>query len=796
MKLIGKGMAAALLCLAAAAIAQPPTPAPRPSDAASGEAAKVSGVSDALPPPANVPGLTAANLSNPDFTRAIIVDAVGPGLKSADAIKELVAKTRDAGFNTIIAQIRAYGDGFYNSAIVPKAPGIAADLDPLSVLMTEAKAGDKPLKVYAMVVTYRVWSKSRGTAPENHVAGAHPDWITETADGVRELGDDKTELWLDPGVSEAQDHLALLAVDLVKNYKVDGIVLDRMRYPDNTLKAGYNAKAVERYNKEKSKSGKPDAKDPDWVAWRRQQVTDGVKKIRDAVKGARPDVLVIANSVTYGEAPANGDAYRKSSAAYAGVLQDWVGWAADGIIDANLLMDYKAAERNAADFDAWKNFAVENRGKAKVIVGVGGWLNLPRYTLAMTVDAIMDPNVSGIGISSYHDPAKTKDLASAAFSGFKLIFDPATLNPKAPEITALLAQKDANALGRLDRLAALIPGTTPEAPPLSAANTQMPSLPTDTAAAPVATPAGQVTALPSLSAISPASTPAASAPEPGAKMPSLGEAAAAPAAPAAPGTGLPSLGEAASAQPAPGTAMPSLGAIPQEALVPPPAAPVSSLPSLTSISSGQPAPPSAPETAPEATLPPRMSSLPPISGQPSAVSTRPSEVPGLPPVLGSSRQPVATPNPDLGQTNYVPASRMASDKPTPKPFVAPTITVPTGKAQPAAATGAAIGLRMGDSIPMSTTAAAKPDYSSESIFVPRRETVGMRDYAPREGRKPITAPTAVPTGAADVILLNNGKQFTGRVVERGRLWTIQLDNGSTIKIAGDKVADVRAGAGM
>ena len=210
--------------------ATPALPTPAPASAASGE--------------------FQSNLSNPEFVRGMWVDALGPALRSADTIKKLVKDCRDSGFNAVFAQIRVGGDALYETKLVPRFLAIPADLDPLKTLIAEARGGDKPLQVYAVFVTFRAWTLDAGPVPAGHVAANHPDWLTESEDGSTSVGDEKNELWLDPGVTEVQDHLADVVADLVRNYDVDGVVLDRLRYPEVSQKIGYSKAAVERFNKE------------------------------------------------------------------------------------------------------------------------------------------------------------------------------------------------------------------------------------------------------------------------------------------------------------------------------------------------------------------------------------------------------------------------------------------------------------------------------------------------------------------------------------------------------------------
>ena len=684
---------------------------------------------DTLPPPAIVAGGTATNLANPDFERAMIVDSAGSALRSADAIKKLVAECRDNGFNTIIAQVRSYGDAFYTSSLVPKAAGLSADFDPLRTLITEAHAGPKPVKVVPMFVTFRVWSERPNVAvPDNHVSKKNPLWLTQNVDGATKLGDDGTELWLDPAIPEVQEHLALVAVDLVRNYEVDGILLDRMRYPDSTLKCGYSAAAVERFNKETGKSGKPTPNSPEWEAWRRDRVTETLKKIREAVKAAKPSLPVSVNSVAYGTPPATAADFAAKSDAFKRVFQDWVGWCQAGLVDTNYLMDYKSAERNGADFINWARFGIANRGKARVVVAVGGWLNKPALTAAMMLVPVFDPAAGGVAVSSYNSPGPTGVPPKDAFAVFAQVLNAPAVAAKAPQISGALAQGGADGAGALNAIAlaaGLSPSTADPAavglPALSAALQQPPA------------PAG----MPGLNA-------AAAQPTPPPGMPDLN------AAQPTPVSGLPQLPPVAATTPAPSVGdVPAVG--PSEML---------DHSELTMPSLQQAA-------APTPSLSPVMSTK--MSGVPADIA---------------NRKVINIPTGAVGETNFRGPVAAEPGAYNPAKYEAPKLS--PEKAQ-----------KGWEQSPMSSPQREKTDYSEpDSIFVPKQKTVGLHDYAKTGARARVSAVETPAAGNLEVIVLNSGKQFVGTVVERGPMWTVQLPNGSTVKLPGGRVSQSRPADAM
>jgi hypothetical protein len=452
-------------------------------------------------------------------------------------------------------------------------------------------------------------------------------------------------------------------------------------------------------------------------------VTATLKKVREAVKGARSNVVVAANSITFGAGPQNLDEYRRSDA-FARTLQDWVSWCQDGLIDVNVLMNYKQAERFAADYDRWARFALDQAGKARVVVAVGAWLNEPRYSAAMMLQPILDPRAGGVAVSSFHSPAKAGFDPAQALDAFRKVLDPVYVGSRSKEIAAVPEGDAATALVRLTGLAAALGlGTAP----------------TDASAA----------ALPSLaSAALPPLVPAQSSqpsqpPQSGLPMlPPLSAPASSPAPSALPPLSMPSL--------APALATPT-----PSPMMPPPQQPAMDQSEMSM-------PPFAAAAAPTPNfMPPRGAALPPDLASRSSVN--------IPMVTGESNwQGGAIPG-----TGY-----------RPRPFEAPKINpdADVSRLEPP---------------PMAAPVTMKRDLSNpDSIFVPRTQPAGMKNYASREGRSPISARSAPASTPLEVIVLGNGKQFVGRILDRAEQVTIQLENGGTIKIPADRVVETRPAAGM
>lgn len=174
------------------------------------------------------------------------------------------------GLNTVIAQVRPFGDALYRSSLFPWShlctgvQGQDPGFDPLDVLLTEAHA--RGLSLEAWVNPYRLRS-SVSMPPvlaESSLLNTHPEWVCTVNEGA----------YLNPAISEAADYVVQGVAELVQNYAVDGIHFDDYFYPttDPSIDAAQFAASGE----------------TDLTAWRRANVTRLVKAAHDAVKAADP----------------------------------------------------------------------------------------------------------------------------------------------------------------------------------------------------------------------------------------------------------------------------------------------------------------------------------------------------------------------------------------------------------------------------------------------------------------------------------------------------------------------------
>ncbi len=316
--------------------------------------------------------------------RGLWVDAFGPGFKTPQQVTQLVSDAQKMHLNALFVQIGRRFDCYCNRSSLPRAedPDLAPNFDPLADLLEKAhKSG---IQVHAWIITTAMWNQ--GTAPKNpkHAFNLHGpnargpnNWVDLKFDGSSKGGAD---WYADPGNPAAAAYITSMYTSIVKNYAVDGIQFDRVRYPDyneiGKASWGYNPAALERFRQETGFKGTPGIGEASWLEWRRQQVTNLVRRTALEVKAIRPDLWVSAATITYLEGPADFAEWQRSRT-YNEVLQDWATWTMEGYLDLNVMMNYKndAIPEQAAWFDGWNNFGALMRGNGFVASGTAIYLN-------------------------------------------------------------------------------------------------------------------------------------------------------------------------------------------------------------------------------------------------------------------------------------------------------------------------------------------------------------------------------------------------------------------------------------
>ena len=382
--------------------------------------------------------------------RGFWVDTFNTLLNNHADVAAVVDRAVAANANTIFAQVRRRGDSWYLNSLEPPADRtpIQPGFDPLQDLIVEAHG--RGLEVHAYVIANAIWGRAPNLFPPehpDHVFNRHggydpatntitpgPDnWLTRTLipDGTagitlqgHRFGND---FYIDAGHPDAARYTVEVLTHLVRNYDVDGLHLDRIRYPEigvtgqtptTGTSIGYNSTSIARFQRRyavAADSPPPAQNDPRWNQWRRDQVTNLVRRIYLDAVAIRPRLKISGSFIAFGSGPLTESGWL-SAEAYWRVYQDWRAWTEEGIIDMAIPMIYQrehvAPGRTA--FDRWNEWVRNHQYARSAIMGVGSFLNSVEGTLPQ-VRRALEPSALGnrnIGVTFFS--MATSNVAVAA----------------------------------------------------------------------------------------------------------------------------------------------------------------------------------------------------------------------------------------------------------------------------------------------------------------------------------------------------------------------------------------------
>ncbi|MDP2927967.1 MAG: family 10 glycosylhydrolase [Candidatus Omnitrophota bacterium] len=323
---------------------------------------------------------------NPTVARGIWV-SVFSGKKmlySEEGVHNLIAQCNKAKINEIYLQIFQSGNAYYDSKITDKTKYdqmvASAGLDTLDLLLREA--GQNNIKVFAWVNVLSLGKNDKADILNkfgNSILTR--DQYLRPSKNESNMEMDKyylreDQIFLEPGDPRVEEYILTVINEIINRYPlISGVHLDYIRYPSPVpfmpgsrfrnfgLTYGYGAKNLERFKDKTGLSPLDQLNNEDeylaWDNWKRQQVTDLVRKISGLVKVKSADLLVSCAVIPLTER------------AYNNAFQDWSAWLEEGLIDYAVLMAYTKDNQFAKEV---VKSALGHRGKGKIYIGIGVFL--------------------------------------------------------------------------------------------------------------------------------------------------------------------------------------------------------------------------------------------------------------------------------------------------------------------------------------------------------------------------------------------------------------------------------------
>ena len=210
-------------------------------------------------------------------------------LNSKQNIAEAMDFLAQTGFNVVFPVVWRNGATHYPSQVMREIFGVEIDpkfqgRDPLAELIDEAR------RVGIAVIP---WFEYGFASSYNQNGGLllakKPEWAARDSAGnlLKKSGFD----WMNALDSEVQDFMLNLLLEVVKNYDVTGIQGDD-RLPALPTEGGYDTKTVQRYQQQFNQNPPQNFKDPQWVQWRADILTNFLTRLYQEVIAINPNLVV------------------------------------------------------------------------------------------------------------------------------------------------------------------------------------------------------------------------------------------------------------------------------------------------------------------------------------------------------------------------------------------------------------------------------------------------------------------------------------------------------------------------
>ncbi len=256
-----------------------------------------------------------------------ITNVASEAMLNEKNVQECVFNCKRNGLTDIFVVVWNNGLTTYPSKIVEKYIGVKQDsryknFDPIACFVKEGhKLGLKVHAWFEFGFSYAYKDSSL-----NNWFFKYPSWVGR--DKNQNLLKKNGFFWWNSLHPQVQDLMHQLVLEVVQNYKVDGVQGDD-RLPAMPSEGGYDSYTTKMYADEHNGVSPPlETKNPIWLQWRANKLNDFAKKLYASVKKANPSCMVTWAPSIY---PWCLEQY----------LQDWPTWLKEGYADLVIPQVYR-----------------------------------------------------------------------------------------------------------------------------------------------------------------------------------------------------------------------------------------------------------------------------------------------------------------------------------------------------------------------------------------------------------------------------------------------------------------------
>lgn len=317
-------------------------------------------------------------------------------LQSAEEVDQVISDALLANQNELLLEVRYRADALYTPNRLntdfanpePRSYILSNDgFDPLAYAIP--RAHEYGIKIQAWVIVFNATPLLQEYVSQNYIYKNHRDWITHAENGRQMQSTKQYGYFIDPGLPEVQTYLLDVFSDIVSGYpELDGLHLDYVRYPDETL--GYHPISLQRFREQEQSIS--------WNQWRRLQITEFVTKCRERIKRINPNILLTA--AVFADINAATNLY----------AQDWYSWLQKGLIDRAYPMAYDLS------YDVFANQIKNLKTRCNprsIAIGIRAWApqgksllpwdnsNYNMYDIQKRISLVRQSGFAGTALFSY-----------------------------------------------------------------------------------------------------------------------------------------------------------------------------------------------------------------------------------------------------------------------------------------------------------------------------------------------------------------------------------------------------------
>jgi uncharacterized lipoprotein YddW (UPF0748 family) len=274
--------------------------------------------------------------------------------------KDILAAAMDSiaanNFNTVYINAWSRGYPLWQSDVFFSHTGIKIDptysnRDILAEAIAEGHKRGLHVEAWFEYGFVGGWTGNQLPGKKGPIFDPHPDWVAKKNDGT-EI-DNSNFYWMIHTHPEVQDFLIALSTEVARNYDIDGIELDRIRY--SSLQYGYDYYTDSLYRSEHNGNPPPENfSDTSWLRWRADKLNEFMARAYDSIKAVSPNVNV-----------SNAPSLYSSSgySSYNSFAQDWIWWVNNNKVDNVQVQSYVGSSSSFSSILTYLRTLVNNQDK-------------------------------------------------------------------------------------------------------------------------------------------------------------------------------------------------------------------------------------------------------------------------------------------------------------------------------------------------------------------------------------------------------------------------------------------------